>query len=253
MAGFVNDTASFMADPWGLGSSFTGGLAKSLGLDNTEKIDAAQGTLDDILARAQGVSSQNRGLYGDYLNQMQNLYGAGSQAYSDAVQNVADAIANRGDFSYNKDVSEFLDPARQQRMDAAANALNNSAASSGGLFGSSYLQKLLGQQQALASEEYARAFDRMQTDRSNAMQEWQTGQSQINNLTNLANLYGNDRTALSDALSNYYSNLANQNVADLQTYSNVAGQKASLETQKDSGVGALLGGAGKVIAGIFGG
>jgi hypothetical protein len=150
-------------------------------------------------------------------------------------------------------VDEFLDPARQQRMDAAANALNNSAASSGGLFGSSYLQKLLGQQQAMASDEYAKALDRMMQDRSNALQEWQTGQQKINNLTNLASLYGNDRTALSDALSNYYSNLASANNANLQTYSNIGAGLANLEAQKNNGVWDAVGGMAKIAGSIFGG
>lgn len=253
MADFVSNAASFMADPWGLGSSFTGGLAKSLGLDNTGKIDAAKGTLDEVLAKSQGVSAANRGIYGDYLSQMQNMYGENSSKYNDALQNVADAIGNYGDFEYTKDVNSFLDPAREQRVSSAMNALNNASAAGGSRFGSSYLNKLAAQQQAMASDEYAKAFDRMQTDRSNAMQEWQTQQNKINNLNMLANLYGNDRNQLSSALGDYYSNMANQNTADLQTYADVAGQKASLETQKDSGVGALLGGAGKIVAGIFGG
>jgi hypothetical protein len=79
----------------------------------------------------------------------------------------------------------------------------------------------------------------MMQDRSNALQEWQTGQQKINNLTNLASLYGNDRTALSDALSNYYSNLANANNANLQTYSNISSGLANLEAQKNTVCGTL--------------
>lgn len=228
-------------------------IGSVLGTSNRDQINAAKDTLYGIQQKADQTTEANKALLGQYLQQMQGMYGAGSQAYSDAVKNVADAIANRKDFSYGKDVNEFLDPARQQRMDAAANALNNSAASSGGLFGSSYLQKLLAQQQAMASDEYAKAFDRMQTDRSNALQEWQTGQQGINNLATLANIYGNDRTALSDALSNYYSNLANANNAALQTYSNVGSNLANLEAQKNNGVWDSIGGAAKIAGAIFGG
>ena len=64
----------------------------------------------------------------------------------------------------------------------------------------------------------------------------------------LAGLYGNDRRAFSDALGDYYSNMTNQNNADLQTYADVAGQKASLDTQRNSGVGSLV----KIIGSIFG-
>ena len=228
-------------------------IGSVLGTSNRDQINAAKETLYGIQQKADQTTEANKALLNQYLQQMQGMYGAGSQAYSDAVKNVADAIADYGDFTYTKDVNEFLDPARQQRMDAAANALNNSAASSGGLFGSSYLQKLLAQQQAMASDEYAKAFDRMQTDRSNALQDWQTGQQKINNLTNLASIYGNDRTALSDALSSYYSNLANANNAALQTYSNVGSGLANLEAQKNNGVWDALGGAAKLAGAIFGG
>jgi hypothetical protein len=228
-------------------------IGSVLGTSNRDQINAAKDTLYDISAKADQTTEANKALMGQYLRQMQDTYGAGSQAYSEALQNVADAIGNRKDFSYGKKVDEFLDPARQQRMDAAANALNNSAASSGGLFGSSYLQKLLGQQQAMASDEYAKALDRMMQDRSNALQEWQTGQQKINNLTNLASLYGNDRTALSDALSNYYSNLASANNANLQTYSNIGAGLANLEAQKNNGVWDAVGGMAKIAGSIFGG
>jgi hypothetical protein len=228
-------------------------IGSVLGTSNRDQINAAKDTLYDISAKADQTTEANKALLSQYLQQMQGMYGAGSQAYSEALQNVADAIGNRKDFSYGKNVDEFLDPARQQRMDAAANALNNSAASSGGLFGSSYLQKLLGQQQAMASDEYAKALDRMMQDRSNALQEWQTGQQKINNLTNLASLYGNDRTALSDALSNYYSNLASANNANLQTYSNIGAGLANLEAQKNNGVWDAVGGMAKIAGSIFGG
>jgi hypothetical protein len=225
-------------------------IGSVLGTSNRDQINAAKDTLYDIAAKADQTTEANKALLSQYLQQMQGMYGAGSQAYSEALQNVADAIGNRKDFSYGKNVDEFLDPARQQRMDAAANALNNSAASSGGLFGSSYLQKLLGQQQAMASDEYAKALDRMMQDRSNALQEWQTGQQKINNLGSVASLYGNDRTALADAIGNYYGNMANQNNANLEVMSDIAQNKANLNASRTNGMGDIIGGAAK-IAGAF--
>lgn len=226
-------------------------IGSVLGTSNYDQIDAAKDALYDIQQKADQTTAANKALMGQYLKQMQDTYGAGSEAYSDSVKNVADAISNYGDFSYTKDVNSFLDPAREQRVSAAMNALNNASAAGGSRFGSSYLSKLAAQQQAMASDEYAKAFDRMQTDRSNAMQAWQTGQQKINNLTNLANIYGNDRNQLSDALGNYYSNLANANNANLQTYSNVGSNLANLEAQKNNGVWDALGGAAKIAGAIF--
>ena len=248
MAGWLNNAAEFMSDPFGLGNSFTGGLSKSLGLDNNENIDSAQGTLDDIFAKASGVSAGNRANYADYLQQMKGLYGDGSSKFADAVASVADAIANYKDFDYDKNVNEFMDPSREQRVAAAMGAINNASAAGGNRFSSNYLDKLAAKQQALASEEWREAYDRMMQDRNQKLAEWQNGQKKVDNLMGLAGLYGNDRRAFSDALGDYYSNMANQNNADLQTYADVAGQKASLDTQRNSGVGSLV----KVIGSIFG-
>ena len=65
------------------------------------------------------------------------------------------------------------------------------------------------------------AYDRMMRERSQQLQEWQSGQQKINNLGTLANIYGQDRSQLSDAIGNYYSTVANQNNADLETMSDV--------------------------------
>jgi hypothetical protein len=197
------------------------------------------------------VSAQNKGLYDNYYKQMQGMYGEGAQEYSQAVKNLAEAIGNRQDFSYNKDVNAFLDPAREQRVQAATNAINNAASASGQRFSSGYLDKLAAKQQALASEEWKSAYDRMMQDRAQQLQEWETGQQKINNLGTLANIYQSDRNQLGNAIGDYYTAMANQNNADLETYSDIAQSKANLESQRNSGMGGLLSGVGSIIGAIF--
>lgn len=250
----MKDVGEFVANPFGLGDAGAGAvgyLADSLGLSNGRQIDAAKATLDDVLDRASSVSSQNKGLYGNYYNQMQGMYGEGASAYSDAVKNLANAIENRQDFSYTGNVDDFLDPARNQRVAAAMDAINNSASAGGSRFSSNYLDKLAQKQQALASEEWKSAYDRMMQDRAQQLQEWETGQQKINNLGTLAGLYQSDRNQLGNAIGDYYTAMANQNNADLEVYSDVAGNKANLEAQRNSGVGGLLGAVGSVIGAIF--
>lgn len=250
----MKDVGEFVANPFGLGDAGSGAvsyLADSLGLSNGRQIDAAKATLDDVLDRASSVSSQNKGLYGNYYNQMQGMYGEGASAYSDAVKNLANAIENRQDFSYTGTVDDFLDPARNQRVAAAMDAINNSASAGGSRFSSNYLDKLAQKQQALASEEWKSAYDRMMQDRAQQLQEWETGQQKINNLGTLAGLYQSDRNQLGNAIGDYYTAMANQNNADLEVYSDVAGNKANLEAQRNSGVGGLLGAVGSVIGAIF--
>lgn len=250
----MKDVGEFVANPFGLGDAGAGAvsyLADSLGLSNGKQIDAAQGMLDEVLGRADSVSAQNKNLYGNYYNQMQGMYGEGAAAYSDAVKNLADAIENREDFSYQGNVNDFLDPAREQRVQAATNAINNAASAGGNRFSSNYLDKLAAKQQALAADEWKSAYDRMLQDRAQQLQEWETGQQKINNLGTLANIYQSDRNQLGNAIGDYYTAMANQNNADLQVYSDVAGNKANLESQRNSGVGGLLQGVGSIIGAIF--
>ena len=256
MASFLNDAVGFMADPWGLGNSFSTSLGKSLGLDNNAQIDRAQGVMDDVLAKSNSVSAQNKGIYQNYLDQMKGIYGEGSAQYAGALERLGNAIGEGPDqFTATGEVKDFYDPYANQRQQQAMNAINASASSGGNRFSSSYNDKLAAKQQALASEEWSKAFDRWQSDRARQLQEWQAGQSSkqnyISNLGTMTNLYGNDRNQLASALGDYYSNVANQNNADLETYSDVAQTKANLDAQRKSGIGSALGAVGSVIGAIF--
>lgn len=256
MADYVSNAASFMVDPFGISSSFTGGLAKSLGLDNNANIDRAQGTLDDVLAKANEVSQTNRGIYGDYMNQMRGIYGNGAGQYSDAVAKLSDAIGEGpSQFTATGDVKDFYDPYANQRQQQAMDAINASASSGGSRFSSNYTDKLAAKQQALASEEVSKAFDKWMSDRNRQLAEWQAGeaskQNYIGNLGTVTNLYGNDRDKLAGAIGDYNTALANQNNADLETYGDIAQGKANLDTQRKGGIGAMIGPVGELVGALF--
>jgi hypothetical protein len=231
--------------------SWINDLADALGFGNNKQTDAAQQTLDDMLARANGVSAQNRGLIRDYYDQMNGTFSEGASKYNEAVASLADAIAHQGD--YDKTVDDFLDPARNQRVQAAMDAINNAASASGQRFSSGYLDKLAAKQQALASEEWRSAYDSLMQDRQQQLQQAQMG---VQNLGTMANIYGNDRNNLMQALSDYTSNMANQNNADLQMATDVMGQKANLDANRKGGFSAILDGIApmvKAAAPFFGG
>lgn len=223
-----------------------------LGTSNSSAIDNSIKSLDEIKAYADSVSAKNNRLYNDYYGQMNDTYGANASKYNDAVSNLADAIANYKDFEYTGSVNDFLDPARNQRVAAAMSAINNASASGGSRFSSGYLDKLASKQQSLASEEWRAAYDRMMQDRNQQLAEWQSRQNKINNMGTLAGIYGNDRDKLSDAIGNYYTNLANQNNADLSVMSDIEQNKANLNAQRSNGVGGLIGNVASIIGGIFG-
>jgi hypothetical protein len=225
-------------------------LGELLGTSNNKAVNQGIASLDEIKAYADNIAAKNNALYGDYYGQMQGMYGDNAAKYNDAVNNLVDAISQRKDFDYQGDVNEFMDPAANQRVAAAMGAINNASASGGNRFSSNYLDKVAAKQQALASEEWKSAYDRMMQERNQQLQEWQTGQQKINNLGSVASLYGNDRTALADAIGNYYGNMANQNNANLEVMSDIAQNKANLNASRTNGMGDIIGGAAK-IAGAF--
>lgn len=256
MADFINGAVGFMTDPFGWGNTFSTSLGKSLGLDNNEAVDSAQGVLDAVAAKSGDVSRRNQDIYRNYLEQMKGIYGGGASQYSDAVQRLSDAIGDYpAQFTATGNVSDFYDPYANQRVAQAMDAINASASSGGSRFSSSYNDALAAKQQALASEELSKAFDKWMNDRSRQLQEWQAGQAAnqnyLSNLGTMAGLYGNDRNQLANAIGDYNSAVANQNNADLEVYSDVAQSKANLDSQRKGGVGGMLGSVGSLVGALF--
>lgn len=254
----MESIGSFVANPFGLGDAgygFLDQLGEQLGLSNKKQVAQGQASLDSLLAEANKVGQQNRALYGDYLNQAQSMYGDNADKYNTALANYEAAIGKGPDtFTYQQDINSFFDKFANQRADAAMQALRNQGGQN--LFSSDFMNNMAAKQQALASEEWSKAYDKMMQDRQQQLAEWQAGQQSkqnyIGNLGNVTNLYGNDRNQLFNAMGDYYSNMASQNNADLQTKSDLTQAKTNLAMQENSGAGALLGGVGKVLGGIFG-
>lgn len=258
MAGFMEGIGSFVANPIGLGDAgfgFLEQLGGQLGLSNMEQVKAGVNSLDNMLAEARNVSNQNKSLYGDYLSKMQSVYGDGAGQYADAVNRLTQAIGGGPEsFSYSGNVDDFYDKYAGQRSQQAMNAMRNMGGQN--LFSSDFMNNMAAKQQSLASEEWSKAYDKMIRDRQQQLAEWQAGQNSkqgyINNLGTVAGLYGNDRNQIANAMGDYYSNMASQNNADLQTRADLTQAKTNLAMQGNSGMGTLLGGAGKVLGAMFG-
>jgi hypothetical protein len=243
-------------DPLGIGSKVGDMAGKLFGTDNNAQIDSAQSTMNDVLGQANATADRNQAILDQYLDEMRGIYGAGSAKYGDAVQRLSDAIGTGPDtFTATGTVNDFYDPYANQRRQQAMNAIEASGAAGGNRFSSRYLDRVAQKQQALASEEWQKAFDRWQNDRSRQLQEWQAGQSAkqtyLGNLGTVASLYGNDRTQLANALGDYYSNQANQNNANLEVYSDVAQTNANLDAQRKGGIGSLIGPAAQLAGALF--
>lgn len=258
MADFMSNAGAVVANPFGLGDAgygFLDQLSNQLGLSNRAQVQQGMASLDELLSEANQVGAQNRGLYNQYLGQMQGMYGQNAAKYDQALQNYQKAIGEGPDqFTYQQDINSFYDRFANQRAQQAMNAMRNAGGQN--LFGSDYMNNMAAKQQALASEEWSKAYDKMMQDRQQQLAEWQAGQqskqSYIGNLGNLTNLFGNDRNQLANAYGDYISNMASQNNADLQTKSDLTQAKTNLVMQENNGIGGLLGAAGSVLGAIFG-
>lgn len=256
----MSDIGEFVVNPFGLadaGGAALDYLGKSLGLDNSSQVEQGQKSLDELMAEATRTGEANRGLFGDYLGQMQDIYGDGASKYSDAVQRLSDAIGEGpSQFAFNGDINQYYDKFANQRAQQAMNALGAQAAAGGHRWSSDFLNNMAAKQQSLASEEWSKSYDKMMRDRQQQLSEWQAGQqanqNYLNNLGTVAGLYGNDRNQLAGAYGDYISNMASQNNADLQTRADLGQARTNLGMQQKTGAGALLGGIGNILGGIFG-
>lgn len=256
--GIMSDIGGFAANPFGLGNAGSGAvnyLAESLGLSNADQVAQGQAGIDQLLQQAAAAGNTNRSLYGDYLQRMQGIYGDGASRYSDAVQKLADAIGEApASFSYTGDVNDFYDKFAGQAIQASLNAMRNLGGQN--IYSSDFMKKYSNEAQALASSQWEKAYDRMMQDRQQQLQEWNAGQTQkqnyLSNLGTLANAYGNDRNQIAGAIGDYISSVASQNNADLQTRADLTMGRTNLGMQQKTGAGALLGGVGNVLGGIFG-
>ena len=112
-------------------------------------------------AAKEAYDNANRALYSQYLNKMNGTYGDVAGKYGDYLSNIENQeVYDPGQFSYDKDVNDFYSKAANQRVNQATNAITNSRANAGGMFSSDYLNELAAKQQALASEEWDKAYDR---------------------------------------------------------------------------------------------
>lgn len=236
-------------------------LTNALGLGNGAATDAANESLESLIAQARSVDAQNKGLMNQYLNAAQGMYGGDVAGYNDLVGKLATELEESGkdggQFSYNKTVQDFYDPAANQRVAQAMAGLRANAAGAGNSWSSDFQNRMAAKQQALASDEWKASYDRLMADRQQQLNEWNAGQAakstRFNQLGQLANIYGQGRNSLMNAYGDYYGNMASQNNATLSTVSDLTQGINQNNMNRKEGLGALLPAAGQILGGIFGG
>ena len=221
-----------------------------LGFQQDSRIDRANAALQDAKKAADDASSQNRGLYSQYLNKVNGTYGDTAGKYSKYLQDLENTEAyDPGQFSFDKDVNDYYSKFANQRINQATNALTNSRANAGDMFSSDYLNALGAKQQALASEEWDKAYDKYMKDRQQSLSEFSTnanlGQQAYQNTYNknkdLLGAAANAQDNVTNAYGSYISNLAGQNNIDAQNAANFAQQIAANQNSKKSLIGRIFG------------
>ena len=237
--------------------------ASALGNYMGNKADASRASeaYDKITGLAQSAGAQNEADIKSYGNLINNMYGNEASQYSNELAKFlnSDVYQNEG-FSYNGNVSDYMDPYANQRADAAMQAIANASASNGSRFSSDYINRVGAKQQALASEEWEKAYNKLMQDRQMALSEYNTNSQNAWNNYNATNArnqyavdaYGNARnqyvSGLGDAMS---AGVQNRN-AVLQTQANAIAGSANAK-QGTSGWNLLsaLGGAGANFLGSY--
>lgn len=208
------------------------GLASGIGSYNANKDNAKALTdaYNKIQAASENNQATNQAQIDKYKALIDSTYGSGAANYDAALQNflTSDVYQNDG-FSYNKGVSEFMDPYANQRAQQAMDAINNSAASGGSRFSSDYINRVGAKQQSLASEEWEKAYNKLMQDRQTALSEYNANSQNAWNNYNATNArnqyavdaYGNDRNSYVNGIGDAMTATMNNNNAALQTQAQV--------------------------------
>ena len=216
------------------------------GLQQGRRVSNANSSIQKAQDKADAASSANRDLYNQFYNKTQSTYGDTAAKVDDYLKNLEGMEAyDPGKFEYTGDVNDFYSKAADLRV---KNAMNNLRESSD-IFSSDYQDAMAAKQQAMASEEWDKAYDRYMRDRSQTANEWQmnanAGQqaytNQYNQNKDLLGVAQGAQDNLMNAYGNYINNMANQNNVDTQNYANMIQQKAANENSRKNLLGRLFG------------
>lgn len=228
---------------------------------DAERAEAAYNKINGLATQAGNANAAD---IQSYKNLVAQTYGNGAANYETALQNFLNSpvYQNEG-FSFTGDVSDYMDPAANQRLDAALNAISNSAASNGSRFSSDYNLRLGSAAQAQTSEEWEKAYNKLMQARQQALSEynvnsqnnWNNYNAQTSRDQYAVNAYGNDRNqyinGLSDAMS---AGIANRTgILDAQAQAIAGTANAQQGTSGWDLLGGLGGAGGTFLSSWFGG
>lgn len=216
------------------------------GFQQDSRVSNANNAIKKAQAKADAASKTNKDLYNQFYDKTQSTYGDTAAKVDNYLKKLEGMEAyDPGQFSYTGDVNDFYSKAADLRIKNAMNALRESS----DIFSSDYQDAMAAKQQALATEEWDKAYDRYMRDRSQTANEWQmnanAGQQAYDNTygknKDLLGVAQGAQDNLMNAYGNYINNMANQNNVDTQNYSNMVQQIAANQNSKKGMLGRILG------------
>ena len=216
------------------------------GLQQDRRVRTANDAIKKAQDKADATSSANRDLYNQFYNKASDTYGDTAAKVDDYLKAIEGMKTyDPGTFEYTGDVNDFYSKAADLRIKNAMNALRESS----DIFSSDYQDAMAAKQQAMASEEWDKAYDRYMRDRSQTANEWQmnanAGQQAYENAygknKDMLSVTQNAQDNLMNAFGNYINNIANQNNVDTQNYSNAMQQMAANQNSKKTVLGRIFG------------
>ena len=216
------------------------------GLQQDRRVRTANDAIKKAQDKADSTSSANRDLYNQFYNKASDTYGDTAAKVTKYLDNLEGMKTyDPGTFEYTGDVNDFYSKAADLRIKNAMNALRESS----DIFSSDYQDAMAAKQQAMASEEWDKAYDRYMRDRSQTANEWQmnanAGQQAYENAygknKDMLSVTQNAQDNLMNAYGNYINNIANQNNVDTQNYANAMQQMAANQNSKKTVLGRIFG------------
>lgn len=244
------------------GAIAAGSIASNL-YNSYKNRQAASDAYDDIQDAADSAVASNAQDINSYKNLVASTYGNGAANYQDALNNFlnSEVYQNEG-FTPKGSIEDFYDPYANQRVDAAMSAINNSSASGGNRFSSDYVNRVGAKQQALSSEEWEKAYNKLLADRNQQLAIWQANSQNAWNNYNATNgrakyavdAYGNDRNQYVQGIGDATMAAMGNRLGGLQTMANVAsGQANALQNQNfGAGLASALGPIAQFAGSYFG-
>ena len=235
------------------GAIAAGSIASNL-YNSYKNRQSANNAYNDFSKAADSAVASNARDINSYRNLVGQQYGKGAQKYSQALQDFLDSDVYQNDgFQFTGDVGDYFDPAANQRVGAAMTAIDNGAASGGNRFSSDYVNRVANKQQALASEEWEKAYNRLLQDRQQQLNEWNMNSQNAWNNYNATqdrakyavDAYGNDRDQYVQSLGDATMAAMNNRLGGLQTQANVAAGRVNAMQNQNAG-GALASALGPI-------